>query len=298
MRTTLGELLSRPGPILADGAMGTLLLQAGLQPAEAPEAWSADRPSEIASIHRSYIQAGAQIVLTNTFGANRFRLAARRQEFRLSELNRTAAGLAGQEALAAEQAVLVAGSIGPTGKMMKPYGDLEGARAADAFAEQAAALAEGGVDVFWIETASDLQEVAAAIAGCRRAAAQIPIVATLTFDTHGRTMMGTTPRQAMEALAPQDLAAVGANCGNGPDEIEALITEMHRLAPEATLVAKSNAGKPRLDHTGQAVYDASPERMATHALAALAAGARIIGGCCGSTPEHIAAMRSAIVQAM
>jgi 5-methyltetrahydrofolate--homocysteine methyltransferase len=176
---------------------------------------------------------------------------------------------------------------------MTPLGDLTFEGAKSTFEEQAGALIEGGVDVLWVETMSDLQELHAAIEGCRGVAPDIPIVATMTFDTHGHTSMGISPQAAMEALGGLNLAAIGGNCGNGPVEIEVVIEAMHKANPGAVLVAKSNAGAPCMEGDRQ-VYDASPEVMAEHALRVRDLGARIIGACCGSTPEHIRAMGHAL----
>jgi 5-methyltetrahydrofolate--homocysteine methyltransferase len=176
---------------------------------------------------------------------------------------------------------------------MEPLGDLTFEGAKSIFKEQAEALIDGGVDVLWIETMSDLEETRAAIEGCRGTAPDFPIVSTMTFDTHGHTSMGVSPQAAMDALVGLNLVAIGGNCGNGPVEIEAVIEAMHKAHPDAVLVAKSNAGVPRLEGIRQ-VYDATPEVMAEHALRVRDLGARIIGACCGSTPEHIHAMGHAL----
>ncbi len=286
------SLLASSAYLLADGAMGTMLMDAGLEHGDAPETWNAAHPERVQAVHRSYIQAGAQVILTNTFGGSRFRLGWRGLQDRVGELNRAAAELARTAAAAAPATVAVAGSIGPSGEFFEPMGSLtfEGAR--DAFAEQAAALAEGGVDVLWIETMSDLQELQAAVAGAR-AVSDLPIVTTMTFDTHGRTMMGVTPLQALEAMRELGAVAMGGNCGNGPAEIEGVIEAMRAADPGAVLVAKSNAGIPQ-DVDGVVTYSGTPQVMARHALRVRGLGARIIGACCGSTPEHIRAMAEAL----
>ncbi len=287
------ELLQASGPIVADGGMGTMLFALGLAQGAAPERWNLDQPEHIRSVHRGYIEAGAQIILTNTFGGSRPRLARHGLDARCAEINAAAARLARAEADAAAHPVVVAGSIGPTGEFFAPMGALTAESAQAAFAEQAAALAEGGVDVFWIETMSDLQEVEAAAAACRQAAPAVPVVTTMTFDTKGRTMMGVRPEQAAAAMVELGVAAGGANCGNGPQEIEEVIAKMHAVQPGLVLVAKSNAGRPRLEG-GRAVYDATPADMAAYAQRVRAAGARIVGACCGSTPAHIAAIAGAL----
>lgn len=293
MQTTWQALLAAGQPIIADGGMGTMLIARGLPRGTAPELWNVERPDDVRAIHRAYIQAGAQIILTNSFGGTRLRLGMHGLAERAAELNRAAARLARAEADAVPQPVIVAGSIGPTGQMLAPMGTLPPEEAAAAFAEQAEALVAGGADVLWIETMSDLEEVRAAVAGCRRAAPEVPVVATMTFDTRGRTMMGTTPEQAATALSELGVVALGANCGKGPDELEAAIGRMQGAGPGVPLVAKANAGAPRLEG-GVAVYDATPDVMAAYALRVRALGAGIIGACCGSTPEHIRAIAGAL----
>ena len=231
--------------------------------------------------------------MTNTFGGNRLRLRLHGLDARVSELNRTAAILLRAEVDAAGGRALVAGDIGPTGEIMAPLGTLDAAEAEDVFAEQAAALIAGGVDLIWIETMSHLSEIEAAIKGVRRASAGIPIVATMTFDTRGFTMMGVSPEAAVTALAAAGADAIGGNCGNGPDELLPVIEKMHAIAPDVVLVAKSNAGMPELVDL-RAVYRAEPPLMAEAALGFEAAGARIVGACCGSTPAHLAAMAEAL----
>jgi 5-methyltetrahydrofolate--homocysteine methyltransferase len=287
------ELLSQPGLILADGGMGTMLMELGLQFGASPELWNVEHPDRVGKVHRGYLEAGSRIILTNTFGGNRLRLGLHNLQDRVVELNRAAARLVRQEVEAAGGRALVAGDIGPSGGILAPLGELEPAQAVEAFAEQAGGLVEGGVDVIWIETLSSLEEVRAAVDGARRASKDIPIVATMTFDTRGRTMMGVTPEQAVKELSTWGLAAIGANCGNGPEEILGVIQKMCAAAPQATLVAKANAGVPKLEK-GRAVYGAGPEEMARYATAVADAGARIIGACCGSTPRHLAAMAAAL----
>lgn len=293
MKATLQDLIERGKPILADGGMGTTLIAMGLERGVPPERWNVDRPEAVREIHRSYLQAGAQVILTNSFGGNRSRLGRHELEGRLHELNLTAAQLARVEADGSEAPIVVGGSIGPTGRLMKPLGDLTPEQAAAEFQEQAAALVEGGVDVLWIETMSDLEEVRAAIRGCREGADGFPLVVTMTFDTHGYTSMGISPEDALAALSEYGLVALGGNCGNGPAEIETVTVKMHAADPTVVLVAKSNAGVPRMKG-GQTVYDASPEVMAEHARRVYGLGARIIGACCGSTAEHIGAMGRAL----
>lgn len=289
MRTTLPDLLQENGPVLADGAMGTMLFSLGLQHGDAPESWNLAESEKIKQVHRGYIEAGSQIILTNTFGGNSLRLALHNLSDQVVPLNKAAAINAAEVAEDVDGPVVVAGSMGPTGGLLEPLGELTMDEMISTFSEQASALVEGGVDVIWIETMSDLGEVRAAVEGARAASSQIPIVATMTFDTAGHTMMGVSPEKAVEALEQLELAAFGANCGNGVEEIEEVIRKMHTVNPDAILVAKANAGIPHLEN-GVAVYGASPEMMAAYAERAISAGAKIVGGCCGSTTDHIRAM--------
>ena len=289
-------LLDEGSPILADGAMGTMLFAAGLQFGDPPEAWNVSSPEVVRRIHRGYLEAGSRIVMTNTFGGNRLRLRLHNLHDRVAELNRTAAILLRAEVDAAGGTALVAGDIGPTGEIMAPLGTLSEEEATDVFAEQAAALVAGGVDVVWIETMSHLTEIKAAIQGVRRVSAGIPIIATMTFDTRGHTMMGVSPEQAVQALSSWGADAIGGNCGNGPDELLPVIERMHAIAPDVTLVAKSNAGMPELVDL-RAVYRADPATMAEAGLGFRSAGARIVGACCGSTPAHLKAMAEALAAA-
>ena len=293
--STWQNLINKPGIIIADGAMGTMLQQAGLKPGELPTLWNLEHADRVRAVHGAYLAAGAQILLTNTFSGNRFCLAKHGLTARLAELN-----IAGAQILRAEieaqkkrGEALVAGDIGPSGELLSPLGKLSFEEAVDGFTEQARALIKGGADIIWIETMADLEEVRAAVEGTRKACADMPIIATLTFDTRGRTMMGVKPETAAAALSEWGIAAFGGNCGNGPDEMLAVIEKMHAAAPGSILVAKSNAGAPEFVN-GATVYRAAPGTMAEAALQLRAAGARIIGGCCGTVPAHLAAMARAL----
>lgn len=288
--TTWRQLTGQPGVILADGAMGTMLMAGGLAFGNAPELWNIEQPQRVADVHRAYLQAGARVILTNTFGGNRFRLQLHNLQDRAAEFNRAAARLAHE--VAGTQAV-VAGDIGPSGGILAPLGELEPDEAVDGFSEQAAALIDGGVDVIWLETMSSMEEMRAAFDGVRRVSTDIPIITTMTFDTRGRTMMGVTPEHAAKTLDGWGATAVGGNCGNGPEEILDVIAKMRVAVPAALLVAKANAGVPHLA-AGRPVYGAGPAEMAQYATAAAEAGARVIGACCGSTPEHLRAMHTSL----
>ncbi len=291
----LHSLLETHPILLADGAMGTMLFETGLQFGDPPEVWNISHPDVVRGIHRGYLEAGSKIILTNTFGGSRFRLAMHNLQSRVPELNRTAALILRAEADALGNGALVAGDIGPSGEILAPLGTLEYADAVVGFAEQAGALIGGGVDVIWIETMSALEEIRAAFEGVRRISSDIPIITTMTFDTHGRTMMGITPEQAYTALSGLGAAAVGGNCGNGPDELLTVVKKMKAVAsPDAVLVAKSNAGLPKLVQ-GKAKYDCPPHEMAGFAKDMREAGARIIGACCGSTPAHLKEMAGVLL---
>jgi 5-methyltetrahydrofolate--homocysteine methyltransferase len=283
------DLVASTPTVIADGAMGTMLFANGLLFGDPPEVWNLSKPDVVRRIHRGYIDAGSQILMTNTFGGNRMRLSLHGLQDRVAELNQTAAILLRNEVDAAGGDALVAGDIGPSGAILAPTGTLDYDEAVDIFAEQAAALVAGGVDLIWIETMSDLLEIKAAIEGVRRVSPGIALIATMTFDTRGRTMMGVTPEQAVASLTAWGADAVGGNCGNGPDELITVIERMRAADPEAILVAKSNAGMPELVDM-RAVYRSEPSTMAAAAVAMRDAGASIIGGCCGTTPDHLRAI--------
>ncbi len=287
------SLLARPGVVLADGAMGTMLFEAGLQFGDPPERWNVEYPDRVRGIHRGYLEAGARLILTNTFGGNRFRLGLHGLETRVAELSLAGALVARAEVEAFGGEALVAGDIGPSGTILAPLGETTFDEAADVFAEQARALLKGGVDVMWIETMSDLEEMRAAVEGVRQVSGDVPLLTTMTFDTRGHTMMGVSPEQAVASLRSWGASAIGGNCGNGPEEIIGVLEKMHAAAPEAVLVAKANAGVPQLIQ-GRAVYGATPQAMGEYARAAAGLGARIIGACCGSTPAHLRAMAEAL----
>ncbi|MGB7096253.1 MAG: betaine--homocysteine S-methyltransferase [Anaerolineales bacterium] len=292
---TIQDLVDKNGYVITDGAMGTVLFAAGLEQGDPPELWNLKYPDRVADVHQAYLQAGSQIVLTNTFGGTRLRLAFHNAQSQVAQANHAAAEILRKVVEQSGKDVIVAGDIGPTGEVLAPYGELAFQDAKDAFKEQASALISGGVDLIWIETMSDLEEVRAAVEGTREVSMNIPIVTTMTFDTHGRTMMGVTPEQAFETLTSFGVEALGGNCGNGPEEIIEVITRMRAIDQETILVAKANAGIPELVQ-GKAVYRASPETMADYAIQSYQAGARVIGACCGSTPDHISAIVESLSQ--
>jgi 5-methyltetrahydrofolate--homocysteine methyltransferase len=288
----LSALLAQRPWLLADGAMGSNLFARGLTSGDAPELWNTAQPDTVRELHRRFIDAGADILLTNSFGGTRHRLKLHRAEGRVAELNEAAARLARTEADRAGRVVLVGGSMGPTGEILEPLGPLSKDAAREAFAEQAAALARGGADILWIETMSSTDETEAAIEGAQRTG--LPVVTTLSFDTNGRTMMGIAPADLAGLCRQHHLAACGSNCGVGAAELVASIVNLAAAAdPSAILVAKANCGIPQYVD-GAIRFDGTPELMAEYARLALDAGARIIGGCCGTTPEHLRAIRDAL----
>lgn len=290
--TALARLTESAPDVVFDGAMGTMLQEAGLEAGAPSEVWNLENPEGVKAIHRAYLDAGARVLTTNTFGGSRPRLELQGLGDRVEEINAAGARLARE--VADEGDALVAGDLGPTGELLEPMGILTPDEAEEFFAEQVRGLVAGGVDLLLVETMSDLAEVTAAVRAAQRVAPEVPVVVTLSFDTHLRTMMGVTPQQAVQELAPLGVAAIGANCGRGPEEMEQVMQQMAEVRPEGLLLlAQSNAGLPQLvgDHFE---YDAAPERMAEHALRLRDIGVDLIGACCGSTPAHLRAMHDAL----
>jgi 5-methyltetrahydrofolate--homocysteine methyltransferase len=283
------DRLSEVGVLIADGATGTMLQAAGLPAGEAPERWNLENPEAIRELHRRYIDAGADLILTNTFGGSRVRLRRAGLAEKTVEINRAAARLARE--VTGERGIVL-GDLGPTGEMLAPLGQLTYEDAVAAFAEQAGALAEGGADAILVETMSDLKEAEAAVAGTKRATS-LPVLVTMSFDTKGRTMMGVKPAQAAETLWGLDVTVVGANCGRTLSETLDAVRAMRETVPDATLMAKPNAGLPHTED-GALVYDVTPAVMAEYALKFVDLGVKIFGGCCGSTPDHIRAVVEAL----
>ena len=280
------EVLQQRAPLLADGATGTMLQAAGLPVGEAPEHWVLENPAAVRTLVAQYIDAGSDLVYTCTFGAGRVQLHRCGLEDRLETINRTAVRLA-REAVAG-RAVFLAGSIGPTGEMLEPYGEFNPDEARQSFAEQAALLAASGVDALVCETFTDLTEALLAVeAAC---ATRLPVLASMAFDQSGRTMMGVTPEDAVAQLSDAGAVAVGANCSVGPEVVERAIRAMKAARPDVLLLAKPNAGLPELVN-GEVKYPVSSDALAAFASRVKALGAAVIGGCCGTTPEHIRAMR-------
>lgn len=295
MSDKLRDLLDTRPWLLADGATGTAFFAKGLASGEAPERWNFEQPDKVIELHREFLDAGSNIILTNTFGGNRNRLELHGCQDRCREINLHGVELARRAVEDSGRGdVAIAGSMGPTGELYQPLGPLSVEDGAASFAEQAEALAEGGVDVLWIETLSSFDELRAAVGGA--SSVGLPMTATFSFDSNGRTMMGVSPSEFVAHLAelPHELIAMGANCGSGSPDLAAAILEIADAAPPGTaIIAKSNNGIPEYVE-GEVVYRGTPESMGRYACIARDIGARIIGGCCGSTAEHIAAMRRAL----
>lgn len=286
--------LAHDGVLLLDGGMGTLLQERGLEDGAPGEVWNLERPDAVRDAHAAYAGAGSRVLTTNTFGGTRPRLELHGLGDRVGEVNEAAARIAREVADA--HGALVAGDLGPTGELLEPLGVMTPAEAQAHFAEQLRGLVAGGIDLVLIETMSDLAEVEAAVAAAREAAPGLPVVVTMSFDTNLRTMMGVTPAAAVAKAAELGIDAVGANCGRGPEEMEQIAAGLVAARPEGLLVvAQSNAGLPQL--VGDRFeYDASPADLARHAVALRDLGVDLVGGCCGSTPAHLGAMREALAR--
>ena len=291
----LQGLLAERGVLLADGATGTNLFAMGLETGDAPELWNVDHPDRIAANYQSFVDAGSDIILTNTFGGTHYRLQLHHAADRVRELNLAGVKIGREVAAKASRPIIIAGSIGPTGEIPEPMGSLSHSDAVAAFSEQAFSLKKGGADVLWIETMSSTQESEAAIEGANQTG--LPVICTYSFDTNGRSMMGVTPADMVQSCAHENHTAYacGSNCGVGASELVMAICNM-RSAPggdKAILVAKANCGIPEYVN-GAIHYNGTPEIMASYATMVMDAGADIIGGCCGTSPEHVRAMRNAL----
>ncbi|MES2667070.1 MAG: betaine--homocysteine S-methyltransferase [Pseudomonadota bacterium] len=289
----LSRLLATRDWLLADGATGTNLFNMGLSSGEPPEFWNLDKPDNIRTLYKGAVDAGSDIFLTNTFGGNASRLKLHQAEGRVRELNRVGAALGREIADASGRSIVVAGSVGPTGEIFQPMGTLTHELAVEMFHEQAEGLKEGGADVLWVETISAFEEYKAAAEAA--ALADMPWVGTMSFDTAGRTMMGVTSAALADMVEklPNPPLAFGANCGVGASDLMRTVLGFAAQGSERPIVAKGNAGIPKY-HDGHIHYDGTPELMAEYAVLARDAGVRIIGGCCGTMPVHLAAMRAAL----
>ena len=292
-QNALSDLLASREWLMADGATGTNLFNMGLSAGEPPEFWNTERPDDIRHLYRAAVQAGSDIFLTNTFGGNAARLKLHAAQGRVRELNRVAAALGREVADASGRVVVVAGSVGPTGEIFQPMGNLTHATAVEIFHEQAEGLKEGGADVLWVETMSAFEEYAAAAEAA--ALAGMAWCGTMSFDTAGRTMMGITSARlaALVETLPNPPLAFGANCGVGASDLMRTVLGFEAAGAARPIIAKGNAGIPKY-HDGHIHYDGTPDLMAEYAVLARDAGVRIIGGCCGTMPEHLKAMRDAL----
>ena len=288
------KLLNERPFLMADGATGTNLFGMGLMTGDSPELWNIEQPERIEALHQSFVDSGADIFLTNSFGGTRNRLKLHHAQDRVYEINKRAAEIGRKVADKAGREVVVAGSMGPTGDLFEPMGTLTEADAIAAFAEQAKALKDGGADVLWIETMSSKEEVAAAVKGAGTTG--LPIVTTMSFDTNGKTMMGISPADFVafvHTLDPKPVA-YGANCGVGASDLVATIVKLAEAAgPDDIIVAKGNCGIPYYEE-GKIKYNGTPELMADYARIVRDAGARIVGGCCGTSTEHLSSIRHAL----
>ena len=291
----LEKLLNEKNVLLADGATGTNYFNMGLMAGDAPELWNDEKSEKVIELHKAFVDAGADIILSNTFGGNRNRLKLHKADNRVHELNYKAAQLARQVADEADRTVLVAGSVGPTGELFTPLGELTHDEAVDAFLEQMIGLKDGGADILWIETMSAQEEMEAAMKAAQKT--EMEYVMTASFDTAGRTMMGIKPDKLLEIgnQCSSPPKGIGANCGVGATDLLLSMIDMAKVANGAmpALVAKANCGVPKIDGD-QVVYSGDIELMADYARLAIDVGAKIIGGCCGTSPAHLAAMREAI----
>ncbi len=293
MTDALSRLLAERDWLMADGATGTNLFNMGLSSGEPPEFWNVDQPDNIRTLYRGAVEAGSDIFLTNTFGGNASRLKLHSAQDRVHELNRVGASLAREIADAAGRTVIVAGSVGPTGEIFAPMGTLTHELAVEMFHEQAEGLKAGGADVLWVETISAPEEYRAAAEAARLA--NMPWCGTMSFDTAGRTMMGVTSADLATLVEklPNPPLAFGANCGVGASDLLRTVLGFFAQGTERPVIAKGNAGIPKYKD-GAIHYDGTPELMADYAVLARDAGVKIIGGCCGTMPEHLRAMRDAL----
>ena len=289
----LQDLLSKRDWLLADGATGTNLFNMGLESGDPPEFWNETNADKIRALYIGAVDAGSDLFLTNTFGSNASRLKLHNAAHRAFELSRIGAELGREVADRAGRPIVVAGSVGPTGEIMQPVGPLSHSDAVEMFHEQAEGLKAGGADVLWVETISAPEEFRAAAEAFDLA--QMPWCGTMSFDTAGRTMMGVTAPAMVELVdsLPNPPVAVGANCGTGASDLLRTVLGFGATGTDRAIIAKGNAGIPKYVD-GHIHYDGTPELMARYALLARDAGARIIGGCCGTMPDHLRAMRQAL----
>ena len=289
------DRLSEAKFLIADGATGTNLFLKGLLTGDAPELWNLKQSKKIVELHNDFLEAGSQLILTNSFGGSSCRLKLHNEEKRVREINFAASEIAKECADKFQETKFVAGSVGPTGELFEPLGLLTYDDAVEIFHEQMDALKSGGVDLIWIETISALDELKAALDAANRTG--LPTCCTLSFDTHGSTMMGISPESFVHFCEDNNLTSYGANCGVGPSEMVDTVLQIKKNQNnDLPIIAKGNCGIPSYQE-GKIVYSGTPDIMSTYALMAFTAGAKIIGGCCGTTPRHIQAMRNSLEKA-
>ena len=288
------KILEEKSHILADGATGTNLFAMGLETGDPPEPWNVDHKDRIRALHQGFVDAGSDLFLTNSFGGTSFRLKLLSLEKRVFELNKAAGLIAREVADQADRRVIVAGAMGPTGEMIEPHGLMTPKEAADAFKAQAEGLAEGGVDVLWLETMYAMEELEAAMEAVKDIG--LPVCATMSFDTAGKTMMGITPSNLAKRSKDLNLSGFGANCGIGAPDLLATINDISKnVDPGTVVISKANCGIPEFVD-GNIMYSGTEELMSQYVQIAMNSGAKIIGGCCGTSFDHVKAMRKAMDQ--
>ena len=288
------KILEEKSHILADGATGTNLFAMGLETGDPPEPWNVDHKDRIRALHQGFVDAGSDLFLTNSFGGTSFRLKLHSLEKRVFELNKAAGLIAREVADQADRRVIVAGAMGPTGEMIEPHGLMTPKEAADAFKAQAEGLAEGGVDVLWLETMYAMEELEAAMEAVKDIG--LPVCATMSFDTAGKTMMGITPSNLAKRSKDLNLSGFGANCGIGAPDLLATINDISKnVDPGTVVISKANCGIPEFVD-GNIMYSGTEELMSEYVQIAMNSGAKIIGGCCGTSFDHVRAMRKAMDQ--
>ena len=286
------KILQDKSHILADGATGTNLFGMGLETGDPPEPWNIDYKDRIRSLHQGFVDAGSDLFLTNSFGGTSFRLRLHNLESKVFELNKAAAVIAREVADHSNRLIIVAGSMGPTGEMIEPHGLMTPKEAMEAFKAQAEGLAEGGVDVLWLETMYSMEELEAAMDAVKDIG--LPVCATMSFDTAGKTMMGVTPANLAKKSKDLNLNGFGANCGIGAPDLLATINDISKnVDPDTVVISKANCGIPEFVD-GNIIYSGTEELMSKYVQIAMNSGARIIGGCCGTSFDHVRAMRKAM----
>ncbi len=286
-------MISGDRPVVFDGAMGTLLNLRGVEFDQCFDSLNLTNPAWVADIHREYIEAGAQVIQTNTFGANRYKLSRHGLENRLNEINTAGVDLARRVVLASFKPVLIAGDMGPLGVRLAPFGRVQPEEAREVFHEQASALIQAGVDLIIIETMTDLHEIREAITAVHEISPDLPIVASMTFTRDDRTLLGDNPAKVARRMQEYGATVIGVNCSGGPNQILRILKQIRAAVPEGKFSVMPNAGWPQ-QVSGRIMYPAAPEYFKEYALAFWHAGANVIGGCCGTTPRHISVISETV----